>query len=122
MRRMMKDNVARQLRIVYMYESYIHKNYCRQEDALYDLNDEEDFNIIAHHKGQNYCVISAIVDTDHSVPEFKRTYAQKAVLLHDTLDIFEGGKKQTKDYHGIFNHSYFVGCMSKLLDAKNIYN
>ena len=31
-RRMMKENMARQRRIIYMYERYIHKNYCCYED------------------------------------------------------------------------------------------
>ena len=35
----------------------------------------------------------------------------------DTLDIFEGGKRQTVDYHGMFNHTYFVTWMNKLFDA-----
>ena len=38
--------------------------------------------------------------------------------MHNTLDIFKGKKKQTKEYHGMFNHAYFVGWMRKLLDAK----
>ena len=29
---MMKENMARQRRIIYMYERYIHKNYCCYED------------------------------------------------------------------------------------------
>ena len=114
---MMKENVARQRRIVYMDESYIRKNYCRHEDSLYDTNDEKDLTTITHHKGQSYCFIASIFDADHSVLEFERTDAQKVGLLHDTLDIFEGGKKQTKDYPGIFNHAYFVVWRCKLLDA-----
>jgi len=49
----------------------------------------------------------------------------KAQLMHETLDIFEGCKKQTKDYHGIFNTNYFVKWMQLLLDglkARNITN
>lgn len=36
------------------------------------------------------------------------------------VDIFEGGKrkgkKETKDYHGMFDHDYFVAWMARLLD------
>ncbi len=108
--RMTDENAAKQRRIVYMDESYIHQNYCRHEDSLYDPNDEQDLTTVPRHKGRRYCFIAAIIDAD-------RSDAQKAMLLKDTLDIFEGGKKQTKDYHGMFNHDYFVGWMRKLLDA-----
>ena len=45
--------------------------------------------------------------------------------MHNTIDIYEGGKNQAKEYHRIFNHEYFVGWMRKLLDAlkkQNIEN
>ena len=87
---------------------------------MYDPNDEQDLTTIAQYKGQRYCFISAIVDAYHSVPDFELTDAQKAGLLHDTLDIFGGGNNHTKDYYGMFNHAYFVGWMRKLLyDIKN---
>lgn len=38
----------------------------------------------------------------------------KANLLKDTLYTFEGDK-QIKDYHGIFNSSYWIMWMKKLL-------
>lgn len=123
--RMTEENDKKTRRIVYMDESYIHKNYCRHEDSLYDPNDEQDLTTVAHHKGQRYCFIAAIVDADHSIPEELRTPEQKAGLLRETLDIFEGGKKQTKDYHGMFDHEYFVGWMKKLLlslKERNISN
>jgi hypothetical protein len=43
----------------------------------------------------------------------------------ETLDIFEGGKKQTKDYHGMFDHTYFFKWREKLLrllEQKEIKN
>ena len=111
--------------IVYMNESYNNKNYCCREDYMYYPNEDQDLTTIAHHKGQHYWFIAANFDADYSVPEFERTDAQNAGLLFDTLDIFEGGSKQTKDYHGILNHEYFVGWMHNLPDAlkkQNIYN
>ena len=43
----------------------------------------------------------------------------------DTLEIFEGEKQKKKDYHGIFDHHYFVAWMRKFLAtlrSKNITN
>ena len=90
---MTEENDKKTLRIVYMDESYIHKNYCRHGDALYDPNDEHDLTTVAYHKGQRYCFIAAIIDADHSIPEELRTSEQKAGLLTRTLDIFEDRKK-----------------------------
>jgi len=124
-KRMVEEDNLKTQRIVYMDKSYIHKNYCHHEDSLYDPNDEQDLTTVAMHKGQQYCFIAAIVDADHTIPEESRTTEQKAGLLMDTLDIFEGGKKQTKDYHGMFDHHYFVAWMGKLpaaLRSRNITN
>ena len=84
---------------------------------LHDPNDKQDLTTVVTHKGQQYCFIAAIVDADYSIPKEARTDEQKAGSMMDTLDIFEGGKKQTKDYHGIFDHSYFVAWMRRLLDS-----
>eukprot|EP00171_Calliarthron_tuberculosum_P022698 IDg22698t1 len=70
---MMAVNEAKQHRVVYTDESYIHKNYARHEDSLYNPNNEQDLTTIASHKGQHYCFIAAILDADHSVPEEERT-------------------------------------------------
>ena len=40
----------------------------------------------------------------------------------DTLDIFEGGKKQTSNYHGMFNVKYFNDWMTRLLYALEVRN
>lgn len=40
--------------------------------------------------------------------------------MHETLDIFEGEKKQTKDYHGMLDSAYFIAWMRKLLDALDV--
>ena len=123
---MTKENMAIQRKIVYMDESYIYNdNYCLHEESLYDPNYEQYLTTISHHKCHHYFFIADIFDADHSVPEFERTDAQNLGLLHYTLKIFEGGNKQTKDYHGMFNHSYFVGWVRKLMGAlkkQNIEN
>ena len=41
----------------------------------------------------------------------------KAGLIHETLEIFEGGKKQAKDYHDMFDSMYFIRWMDKLIEA-----
>ena len=117
-------------RIVYIDESYIHKNYHRHDDSIFDLNDEQDLETKAQHKGKRYCFIAAIIDDDRrpevmSIPEEIRPAIHKAGLMHKTLDIFEGGKKQTVDYHGMFNMAYFINWMKKLLEAlaaRNVQN
>ena len=117
-------------RIVYMDESYIHKNYHRHDDSLFDPNDEQDLETKAQHKGKRYCFIAAIIDDDRrpemqAIPDDVRPNANKAGLMHETLDIFEGGKKQTADYHGMFDSAYFINWMVKLLQAladRNVQN
>lgn len=72
-------------RKVYMDEIYIHKNYCRHNDSLYDPNDEQDLTTVAIHKEQQYCFIAAIVNANPCIPEELQTPKQKAGLLEDTL-------------------------------------
>ena len=120
--RMTEVNKDPSRRVVYMDESYIHKNYHRHDDSLFDPNDEQDLETKAHHKGQRYCFIAAIIDDDRSaevraIPENERPDLFNAGLMMDTLDIFQGGSKQTADYHGMFNSEYFIKWMRKLLDA-----
>ena len=106
-------------RVVYTDESYIHKNYQRNDDSLFDPNDEQDMEVKAMHKGRRYCFIAAIIDEDQTlsnVAEEEKPEAAKAHLLLDTLDIFVGGK-QTVDYHGMFVTEYFVDWMKKLLEV-----
>ena len=88
--RMVAEASAKNRRIVYMDESYVHKNYCRHDDSLYDPNDEQDLQTVAIHKGRRYCFIAAIIDADPSVAAEHRTPNDRAHLLTETLDIFEG--------------------------------
>ena len=112
-------------RIVYMDESYIHKNYQRHDDSLFDPNDEQDLEVKAMHKGRRYCFVAAIIDEDKSmqnVPDEERPFISKPHLMLETYDVFEGGKKQTVDYHGMFDNNYFVKWMQKLLDTLSDMN
>jgi hypothetical protein len=149
--KMAVDPDFRGRRKVYIDESYIHHNYSRHQDSLYDPTDPN--STVERHKGRRYCFIAAIIDGDpnsdgegellHELEpsecdkELDRvlgvpfpansqelsTYSQgmaihpgKSQLLMDTFKFFEGSK-QTKDYHGMFNHDYFVAWMDKLLRA-----
>jgi hypothetical protein len=120
--RMVGENASGTRRIVYMDESYIHKNYQRHDDSLFDPNDEQDLETKAQHKGKRYCFIAAIIDADKrrpALPDEIKPECQKAQVMLETLDIFEGGKKQTADYHGMFDTTYFVKWMEKLLEGLN---
>ena len=90
--------------------------------SCFDPNDEQDMETKAQHKGKRYCFIAAIIDDNQSpavmaIPDNLRPDADKAGFMHETLDIFEGGKKQTADYHGMFDSAYFIKWMEKLLQA-----
>ena len=65
---MVKANNEKQRRIACMNESYIHKNYQRHDDSLFDPNDEQDLETKAQHEGQRFCFITAIVDANYCLP------------------------------------------------------
>ncbi|OAF64774.1 hypothetical protein A3Q56_07501 [Intoshia linei] len=48
-------------RKVYLDESFIHHNYARHEDSLYDLMDDDYIEPLTKYKGQRYCMIADIV-------------------------------------------------------------
>ncbi|RLN74517.1 hypothetical protein BBJ28_00023260, partial [Nothophytophthora sp. Chile5] len=82
---------AEKRRIVYMDESYIHQNYARHDDSLYDPSDT---NITkAKYKGRRLCFIAAIIAEDTSITDEERNGVYSAHLLKQTIDIFEGGSK-----------------------------
>ncbi|OQR86055.1 hypothetical protein ACHHYP_11058 [Achlya hypogyna] len=92
--------------IVYMDESYIHHHYTRHHDSLYDPMDDGPMK--EKHKGRRMCFIAGIMDGGDGVGK----------LLG--LEIFEGGKdpkNEPKDYHGMFNHTYFVRWLKRAMDA-----
>jgi len=93
--------------VVYTDESYCHHHYANTHDSLFDPNDLEDKTVKEKHKGQRFCFVGAIVDQGPQVDcEFI------------ALDIFQGGKNgkhETKDYHGMFDHDYYVEWFAGLL-------
>jgi hypothetical protein len=110
----MIENVTAR-RVVYLDESYIHHHYKNTDDSLFDPNDER-LTTADKHKGRRYCFIGAILSADPLDPTLG------AEFLHEVFRIFVGGsssvpKKETKDYHGMFDSDYFVDWTKKLLQA-----
>ncbi|ETV90236.1 hypothetical protein H310_14938 [Aphanomyces invadans] len=88
----------------FLDESYIHHHYSRHQDSLFDPT--YDAPPKAKHKGRRLCFIAGIMANG----------PQDAKLLG--RDIFEGGKKrkEPKDYHGMFDHEYFVRWFVRVMD------
>lgn len=101
-----------------MDKSYIHNNYQRQDDSIFDTNDEHDLE--AMQKGRQYCFVAAIIDKNRfvqNVSDKKLPFISEAHLMHDTYGVFEGEKKKTADYHGMFDTNYLARWMHKLSDT-----
>ncbi|RHY46117.1 hypothetical protein DYB30_005155 [Aphanomyces astaci] len=94
--------------VIYMDESYIHHNYARHNDSLYYPDDELGQAPKPKHKGQRLCFISGILDDG---PDGSKLLATR---------VFRGGSRKTKDYHGMFNHAYFVTWMKELMDELGV--
>ncbi|ETV73529.1 hypothetical protein H257_11654 [Aphanomyces astaci] len=93
--------------VVYLDESFIHHYYNKSDISLYDLSDELEIQSKPKHKGRRFCFIAAIVDGGPS---------NSVVLAYEK---FVHGK-QTKDYHGMFDHQYFAAWFDRLLDALDV--
>ncbi|RHY18245.1 hypothetical protein DYB36_012825 [Aphanomyces astaci] len=94
--------------VVYMDESYIHHHYTRHQDSLFDPTD--DAPLKEKHKGRRMCFIAGIM-------AFRASGANSTVVA---LDILEGGKKSKddpKDYHAMFNHTYFVKWLERAMEC-----
>ncbi|RHY40153.1 hypothetical protein DYB38_009574 [Aphanomyces astaci] len=100
--------------VVYTDESFIHHHYNKNDISLHNPTDELDIQPKAKHKGKRYCFIGAIVDGGE----------ENSIFI--AYDKFVGaGRKQTKDYHGMFNHEYYLTWFQRLLDelaARNLQN
>jgi len=132
--------LAKDRRFAFTDESYIHHNYKCHGDSLYDPVDDRPVSK-EEHKGRRYCFIAAILSKDPHAPTSDElgalpaappataadhlgplpappTPSHAAQLMRETVDIFTGGtskKKETADYHGMFDHKYYKGWMQKLL-------
>jgi len=89
--------------VLYMDESFIHHHYTRAKDSIYDPTDTTADEPKAKHKGRRLCFIAGVLA---ATPDDAHVLG---------LHIFEGGK-QTQDYHGMFNHEYFVSWFRGVLD------
>lgn len=117
-------------RIVYVGESYLFEKYARDDSSVFDPNDEQDVLMVRgatteeiasmERNGKRFCFISAIVDADHSIPDDERSESDQAHLLQDALVIFEGEKKQTKDFRDMFYHRALVNWMEALFAALSV--
>ncbi|RHY24712.1 hypothetical protein DYB32_008725 [Aphanomyces invadans] len=106
-------NLSLRRTVVYLDESFIHHHYKAKNDSLYDPNDVTDMQPKPKHKGRRICFIGAIVDGGPH---------NSAFINYDS---FEGGSKQTKDDHGMFDGEYFVAWFERLvsiLDKMGIEN
>lgn len=81
--------------VIYLDESYIHHHYARHNDSIYHPDDASDAN--PKHKGRRLCFVAGIMVDG----------LEDSKLL--AYVAFEGGRKQPKDYHAMFNHTFFVG-------------
>ncbi|KAF0702437.1 hypothetical protein AaE_015926 [Aphanomyces astaci] len=86
--------------VVYLDESFINQHYNKNDISLYD---DLDVQVKAIHKGRRFRFIAAIVDGGPF---------ESFVVCYEK---FFGGK-QTKDYHGMVDHKYFVARFGRLLD------
>ncbi|ETV99476.1 hypothetical protein H310_08154 [Aphanomyces invadans] len=104
--------------IVNTDESFIHHHYKAHHQSLYDPSDENDIPSKEKHKGRCYCFVAAVLDSP--------TTPSKVMAL----DIFTGGSKRAssgpktgkvpKDYHGMFDHAYYVKWFECLLDELGV--
>ncbi|ETV63648.1 hypothetical protein H257_19421, partial [Aphanomyces astaci] len=97
-------NPATRRTVVYLDESFVHHHCNKNDISMYDPTDDLDVQPKAKHKDRRFCFIAAIVDDG---PDNSK------ILCYEK---FVGGK-QTKDYHGMFDNSYFVDWFRRLLEA-----
>jgi hypothetical protein len=99
------------LQEVYLDESYIHEHYHRNDDSLWDPNDDQDVIFAkAPAKGRRYCFLAAIQGADPFVAEPQLPH-EKAGLVEGSVWAFCPQKKRDHqgDYHKVFNSNNFIG-------------
>ena len=103
-------NAEERKREVMMDESYIHEHYHRNNDSIWDPNDDQDIQFgKAPAKGRRYCFAAAIQGPNPCVSD--------AVLNQDKAGLVPGSvwafcpqkaKDHGGDYHKVFNGQNFV--------------
>jgi transposase len=99
-----------QLREVYTDQSYIHEHYHRNDDSIWDPNDEQDVQYSKDkHKGRRYCFAHAIQGANPRVEE-PTLPTDKPGLVPGALWAFCPQKKgdHQGDYHKVFNGENIV--------------
>ncbi|KAG7356089.1 DDE superfamily endonuclease [Nitzschia inconspicua] len=100
------------LREVYLGESYVHEHYHRNDDSLWDPNDDQDIQYSkAPAKGKRYCFAAAIQGPDPRVVQHDGLAKErKAGLVPNSLWAFcpQGRGANTGDYHKVFDGENFV--------------
>jgi hypothetical protein len=100
------------LREVYTDESYIHEHYHRNEDSLWDPNDDQDVIYQKEkHKGRRYCFCAAIQGPDpRVVVEAHQEPEDKAGMVPGSIWAFCPQKKSNHqgDYHKVFNGTNYI--------------
>jgi hypothetical protein len=107
------------LRKVYTDESYIHEHYHRNEDSLFNPNDEQDVIYQKEkHKGRRYCFYAAIQGPDPRVEAPEEPAEAQVGLVPGSIWAFCPQKKSDHkgDYHRVFNgDNYIVWFRDQLL-------
>ena len=91
---------------------------------MFDPNDEQELETRRLQKGKPYFFIAAIVSANNFKPASKEEandYDEENLML-DTLDIFEGRKKQTSDYHGMFDRTFLNNWMTNFKNTQETGN
>jgi transposase len=100
------------MREVYLDESYIHEHYHRNDDSLWDPNDDQDVTFAkAPAKGRRYCFLAAIQGPcPLLVAGDPVTSEEKAGLVAGSVWAFCLRQKRGHqgDYHKVFNGENFV--------------
>ena len=105
-----KAELSQRKREVYLDESYIHEHYHRNDDSIWDPNDEQD---VKHSKdpakGRRYCFAAAIQGPDPTIL-LSVEKEEKAGLVPGSLWAFCPQKKggHTGDYHKVFDGDNFT--------------
>lgn len=109
-----KKPVEERLREVYLDESYIHQHYHRNDDSLWDPNDDQDVQVSkAPGKGRRYCFLAAIQGPNPRAPVLPGEPLDRmdmAGLVPGSVWAFSPQlKKQHQgDYHKVFNGENFL--------------
>jgi hypothetical protein len=100
------------LREVYTDESYIHEHYHRNEDSLWDPDDDDDVIYQKEkHMGRRYCFCAAIQGPDPPIiVEAHQEPEDKAGLVPGSIWAFCPQKKgdHLGDYHKVFNDDNYI--------------